>query len=500
MIASHHQHHMRRHTLQAASRLGRMMTAARGSPNRSLTISAPFNKAKRKPQPPPKAKALPPKETLNTPPPPPPPTPKPQPPPPSEQTPKQPIRETSFKDSSKPQTLSHLLDKEKRKLPLIGLGLAAAVMGAYLSMLAISMTNGPDVSGITHDCVPSGRPTDLRHGKISAIMFDKDLDRPESLMGIKGLRQLMGGLARGHVLEVAVGTGRNVEWIDWDEIKAVAPPVTTFGKDGVEQTGEVKSAQQLARERALRRVEKGKKGMLLPGEEAPEVLSYTGVDVSVDVLEVAWGKLKKAVPELIPRRRKRSVEEEQAESQQPNPSKMPAPRAAASQLPQQPDDTERTLAANIGQGRIRLYRSDAQLHLPPPPALVTHDGTRPLPAPPYYDTVLQNFGLCSVADPQKMIASMAAVVRPDTGRIYLLEHGRGSYSWLNSLLDMFAPRHFVRYGCWWNRDIEELVRKAEKEVPGLEVVRLERPLWTQAGTMFWIELKVNSGKERRSLG
>lgn len=404
----------------------------------------------------------------------------------------------------KKQTISELL--ETRKTPLIGLGLAAAVMGGYVVMLALSMTGGADVDGDGDGDVccaaPSGRPLELRQGRISAVMFDKDLNRPESLMGVTGLRQLMGGLARGHVLEVAVGTGRNVKYFDWDEIRASAPPVSQPDGAAEARPAQVKTEAELQRDRVRRRLERGEKGMLLPGDELPEVVSYTGVDVSMDVLEVAWGKLKSEVPELIPRRRRAPREEagsEQLKQQQnagqvttpvqPATPKAPAPPPAVS-------DAGETLAANIGQGRIRLFKSDAQLHLPSPPALVSHDASKVLPAPQYYDTILQNFGLCSVSDPQALLANMAAKLRPGSGRIYLLEHGRGSYAWLNALLDRFAPSHFARYGCWWNRDIEDMVRRAEGEVPGLEIVRVERPLWLQGGTMLWIELRVNPDRAR----
>lgn len=392
-------------------------------------------------------------------------------------------------------------------MPLIGLGLAAAVLGGYVVMLALSMTGGgPTAQPDAPDgAAPSGRPLDLRQGRISAALFDRDLDRPESLMGVRGLRKLMGGLARGHVLEVAVGTGRNIEYVDWDEIRACAPPVPQPAADGSGdlRASLVRSEAELARERVRRRLEKGEKGMLLPGDEAPEVVSYTGVDVSMDVLEVAWGKLKSAVPDLIPRRRRSSKEDSGAGQQQQQQQQNQAGEATTAVQPSStqvpatsgPDET---LAANIGQGRIRLFKSDAQVHLPPPPAVISHDGSRMLPAPRYYDTILQNFGLCSVSDPHALLVNMAAALRPGSGRIYLLEHGRGSYGWLNRLLDRFAPSHFERYGCWWNRDIEDMVRRAEREVPGLEVVRIERPLLLQGGTMLWIELRVDpdKGEER----
>jgi methyltransferase OMS1 len=112
--------------------------------------------------------------------------------------------------------------------------------------------------------------------------------------------------------------------------------------------------------------------------------------------------------------------------------------------------------------------------------------------PTKYDTIIQTFGLCSVADPGTLLANMAAKLQPDSGRIILLEHGRGYYDWLNKRLDNSAPKHFQKFGCWWNRDIEQIVQEAAQKVPGLEVVELKRPLWFQFGTTLLIELRVKS--------
>lgn len=399
--------------------------------------------------------------------------------------------------------------EKHRKFALVGAGLVAALAGAYITMVVVSLTKGPQGSDVD-DPTPSGRPLDLRQGKVSATAFDRDLNASEKIMGITGLRELMGGLAHGHVLEVAVGTGRNVDYIDWDEIRATAPPVATGAEGAV---SEVQSEQQLDKERRLRRIKKHQKGMVLPGDEAPEVLSYTGVDVSTDVLEVAWLKLKKSLPDLVPRRKRESKEDDgrpqqpvqpQQENRQGDTAKSWLAKTAAAVIPTSStpspplDDQDMILAANLGHGRIRLYKSDAQTRLPPPPTRSSHDGTKTLPAPAYYDTIIQNFGLCSVSDPRRLLANMAALLQPASGRIYLLEHGRGGYSWLNGWLDKFAPAHFKKYGCWWNRDIEAIVRQAAEEVPGLEVVRVERPLLMQFGTMLWIELRVNPDKKPKS--
>ncbi|CAG9943717.1 unnamed protein product, partial [Clonostachys rosea f. rosea IK726] len=103
----------------------------------------------------------------------------------------------------------------------------------------------------------------------------------------------------------------------------------------------------------------------------------------------------------------------------------------------------------------------------------------------------QTFGLCSVSDPVAVVSNLATAVKPGTGRIILLEHGKGWYGIVNGLLDRNAGQHFEKYGCWWNRDIQALVEEAARKTPGLEVVKVERPFLLQMGTLLWIELKMN---------
>ncbi|KAI9351172.1 S-adenosyl-L-methionine-dependent methyltransferase [Zopfochytrium polystomum] len=100
-----------------------------------------------------------------------------------------------------------------------------------------------------------------------------------------------------------------------------------------------------------------------------------------------------------------------------------------------------------------------------------------------FDTVVDTFGLCSMSDPVAGLRGMSRLAGAD-GRILLLEHGRSRpgesfvrravrSSWLvgqlNVVLDKTAPDHARQWGCWWNRDIEELVERA-----GLEVVSARR--------------------------
>lgn len=103
-----------------------------------------------------------------------------------------------------------------------------------------------------------------------------------------------------------------------------------------------------------------------------------------------------------------------------------------------------------------------------------------------FDTIIQTFGLCSMTNPVEYMKTMKDLLRKPSmkgsggGRIFLLEHGRGHYWWINYVLDGLAKEHADRFGCWWNRDIGQIV-----EDSGLRVVELKR---YHFGTTWALEL------------
>ena len=247
-------------------------------------------------------------------------------------------------------------------------------------------------------------------------------------MGITSLRRRIARRAAGDVLELAMGSGRNLEYYDWTPLS---------GGEGEGGSGSSSSSSG------------GGGG----GGGGGGVTSFTGLDISADMLDVARRKLTKAVPPMA--------------------SSSPIVRAAT-----MPDHTGGQLS--YLDGHLRLITSDAH---------------KPLPAPQTsskYDTIVQTFGLCSVSDPVAVLANLASAVKPDTGRIILLEHGKGWFGVVNGLLDQNAGKHFEKYGCWWNRDIQALAEEAARKTPGLEVVAIERPSILQMGTLVWVELKVTN--------
>ncbi|KAJ9458075.1 putative methyltransferase C3B9.04 [Diplonema papillatum] len=80
-----------------------------------------------------------------------------------------------------------------------------------------------------------------------------------------------------------------------------------------------------------------------------------------------------------------------------------------------------------------------------------------------FDAVVDTFGLCSFEDPIAALKEMQRVCKPD-GKILLLEHGLGSYTWINRWLADRASNHAKRYGCIWNKPISAIVEESSLQV------------------------------------
>ena len=85
-----------------------------------------------------------------------------------------------------------------------------------------------------------------------------------------------------------------------------------------------------------------------------------------------------------------------------------------------------------------------------------------------------------------MLKQATLLLKPG-GKLLLLEHGQGSYRWLNSYMDKRAERHHKTYGCWYNRDILGIVKDA-----GLQVDSVSR---SHFGTSYLIVASSNEPEQ-----
>ena len=277
---------------------------------------------------------------------------------------------------------------------------------------------------------PSPPKSDDRSHDLSAIYddtaadFDSTVSMSERLMGVTGLRRRLVREARGHVLESAAGTGRNTELYRLNLCSSV-----------------------------------------------------TLVDRSGPMLAVAERKWVEGGKGGLEQRRERRKVIFRAQSVMDG---MPVPKeegGMARSRGETGDDRERG-----GKNKPQ------QIIVAPPPDLVAGGGDEGSRGEGVgYDTVVQTMGLCSTEDPDALLHRLGQLVRPgnEGGRILLLEHGRGHYNWLNRILDSLASRHASKHGCWWNRDVGDIVQRS-----GLEVQKMERHHF---GTTWWVELRKGKG-------
>lgn len=230
-----------------------------------------------------------------------------------------------------------------------------------------------------------------------ASSFDDTVDSNEYWLGITSLRKRLVSQAHGNVLEVSIGTGRNLAFYDWSN-----------------------KPYNSAKSETMHQLKMGK------------VRSLTAIDVSSQMLDIARDKLEKMIP---------------------------------------------------GMKDVRWILGDASEAgtIPEPPQVSTRYSES---YEAKYDTIIQTMGLCSVKNPVALLQKLGEWIKEEDGRILLLEHGRGHWKWLNTMLDKSAKDHAQTFGCWWNRDLPKIVAES-----GLDVVQMNTPKWWHGGTTWWIELK-----------
>ncbi|RFU35351.1 hypothetical protein B7463_g984, partial [Scytalidium lignicola] len=312
---------------------------------------------------------------------------------------KTPTRKSPLPSQSTPSANSNSSPFKHRIIPIVFGGITLFTLSAYGTYLAVAYFKSPSSSS-SSKTTTSGTPPIFPQSQADvstvyneiAPTFDASVELTESLMGITKLRKKLAAEARGNVLEVSIGTGRNLDFYDW------------------------KSSEKGATDKSIK--------------------SFTGLDKSAQMLDIAKQKFSLSAS------------------------------SAKTTIP------------------VRWIVQDA-----------TSEALLPSPTPSgKYDTILSTMSLCSVSDPVAMLHNLSSALAP-SGRILLLEHGRGRWNWLNKILDDGAAGHAEKFGCWWNRDLGAVVEDAARG-SGLEVVEVRRK---HGGTTWWIKLRKREREVARQL-
>ncbi|KAG0307163.1 Methyltransferase-like protein 7B [Dissophora globulifera] len=267
----------------------------------------------------------------------------------------------------------------------------------YATGVSAALTFLPSSSTPTSESDSDRFPTESVRRKTFdtlAPSYDKEVGLHEYLLGIQRRRKRLLKQARGRVLEIASGTGRNVDYYtkgccdeivfsDFSEGMMEVLKTTVAKSDlGKRYDYQFRRQQQLELERIAQSQQRlqdaGGQGDVSPGAEAAVASTASALS------DPATSKVVETV------------------------IKFEIMNAAAIPHPDQS-----------------------------------------------FDTVVDTFGLCSFEDPVKVLKEMKRVLRPG-GRLLLIEHGNSHWGFMKDMQAKQLDKHVHKYGCYWNREIGEL--------------------------------------------
>lgn len=262
-----------------------------------------------------------------------------------------------------------------------------SILVAYISFLYVSYSRSIqeyDNVNLAQNADVSDRYNDLGRD------YDEEVDTSEKFLLMRQKRKRLIGQANGNVLEVSVGTGRNMEMYD----------LRPFDSAENASTGR-------SRDRRIR--------SLLFNDQSPVMVS---------------------------------------------------------QAQRKFEDMQKRAGPEAFDGKVEFVVGDAGIR-----------GVIRRP-PGGFDTIVQTMGICSMVDATGFLKRLGDLCRQPGekgqsiteqdllededhnkgGKILLLEHGRSHYNWLNQYLDKGAKMHADHYGCWFNKDIGQIVQDSGLEV------------------------------------
>ncbi|KAF9130315.1 hypothetical protein BGW39_003240 [Mortierella sp. 14UC] len=248
--------------------------------------------------------------------------------------------------------------------------------------------------------------------------YDKEVGLHEYLLGIQRRRKRLISEASGRVLEIASGTGRNVDYY-----------------------------------------KKGCCDEIVFSDFSEGMMKVLKEKVAGSDLGKRWDYQKRRIQQLeFERMAYQSKQQQQQQGQ------VGEEAAAIGGEPALTSSGSATTAAarDVVETEIRFKTMNAAA----------------IPYPDQsFDTVIDTFGLCSFEDPVQVLKEMKRVLKPG-GKLLLLEHGNSHWGFMKDMQAKKLDRHVHKYGCYWNREIGQLVQDA-----GLKVVEQER---SQLGTVYYI--------------
>lgn len=272
--------------------------------------------------------------------------------------------------------------------------------------------------------------------------YDKDIDDQEWLSGIDNLRKdLVKHIHGNYILEMGIGTGRN-----FTPLKQSYPYAFHSNQSPPSSTSPITNPINSL-------------GFLSDGTPtvttttAPRSIGlYTGIDFSIGMLTIAKQRAQSLGYTVIP-----------------------------VSTPYLTKDSSQVRIPLPSIDEINIHRSSNSSSTGIPVMLIPYNISNGLPFDDgKFDIIIDTFGLCSYENPVFILREMKRCLRQRSndeikssstnttngtnhtyqGKILLLEHGRSEWEWLSQLLDKSSLNHAHKHGCYWNRNIDELIKEA----------------------------------------
>jgi methyltransferase OMS1, mitochondrial len=344
-----------------------------------------------------------------------------------------------------------------------------------------------------------------------ARVYDETVGSEERWMLTGFLRSSLLGKARGKVLEIGAGTGRNAAHYRWpqvDEVIFVDASADMLRCAERKFYDEERVAYRHPHVKARFCLGDAEDLVVAPGEAPrapplPKKMRRREEEAAAGAATTTTRRRRAAREAVVAEDEEEEEEEEEAGGGGAFSRLWKKPTTAATRTP-----AAARGGGDGGQEKEEQEEEEEQQQRPrqqqaSSPGNSATPSSRPPPPPPpplakfapgSFDVVVDTFGLCSVGDPAEVLRQAAKLAKPrqQGGRVLLLEHGRpppgGLWDWLLSAkMDAAAPEHKRRWGCWFNRDVARVVADS-----GLEVISESR--W-HFGTTYVYELAARDGED-----
>lgn len=251
--------------------------------------------------------------------------------------------------------------------------------------------------------------------------FDDEVELSEKAMFLRSKREKLCREARGNVLEVSAGTGRNMDLYRLDPL--VTPESKRIKSLTFNDFSEIMLYQaQKKFETAQEAIEDEKRHFKGPVQfvvgDAGEPKLIQRPEGGYDTIIQTMGICSETNPVAFLKR--------------------------MSELCRQPGEISTGLDMNVIAQESQQFRKEFEKR--------------------------KDYGASEPEGQREVIEAVMAEAGGDLGgKILLLEHGRSYLEFVNRFLDNGAKVHADHYGCWWNKDIEQVIKDS-----GLIVERKRR--------------------------